>query len=71
MRNLRQVNIKNCPHHFLNDMTNIKNFDPSLLGINKILSTSNYAVIYGIGYITMKSFDNENIDNANSLYLFL
>ena len=36
MKTLRQVDIKNRPHHFFNDMTNIKSFDPSLLGINKI-----------------------------------
>ena len=35
MRTLRQINIKNRPHHFFNDMTNIKNFDPSLLSIDK------------------------------------
>ena len=69
MRILRQINIKNRPHHSFNDMTNIKNFDPSLLGINRISFKSNDAVIYHIEYITMKSFDNENIDSANSLYL--
>ena len=36
MKIIRQVNIKNHPHYFFNDMTNTKNFDASLLGIDKI-----------------------------------
>ena len=36
MKTLRQVNITNRPHYFFNDMINIKNFDPSLLSIDKI-----------------------------------
>ena len=69
MRSLRQVNIRNRPHYFFDDMINIKNFGPSLLSIDKISFKSTDAVIYHIKYITMKSLDNENIDSANSLYL--
>ena len=50
-------------------MTNIKNFDLSLLDIDEISFKSTDDVIYHIKYITMKSLDNENIDSANSLYL--
>ena len=50
-------------------MTNIKNFDPSLLVINKISFKSTNVAFYHIKYITMKSFDNENIDSVNYLYL--
>ena len=45
-------------------MTNIKNFDPSLLSINQISFKSIEDVIYGVNYITMKS-----LDGADSLYL--
>ena len=45
-------------------MTNIKSFDPNLLSINQISFKSTDDVIYGIEYITMKSFDS-----VNSLYL--
>ena len=45
-------------------MTNIKNFDPSLVCINQISFKSTDDVIYGIEYITMETFDS-----ANSLYL--
>ena len=36
MRTLRHVNIKNRPY-FFNSMTNIKNFDSSLLSIDQVL----------------------------------
>ena len=69
MITLRQINIKNRPYYFFNDMINIKDFDPSLLNIDKISFESTDDVIYHIEYITMKSLDNENTDSANSLYL--
>ena len=50
-------------------MINVKNFDPSLLDIEKISFKSTDDVIYHIEYITMKSLDNENIDSPSSLYL--
>ena len=70
MSTLRQINIENHPHYFSN-MNNIKNFDPSLLGINKLSFKSNDAVIYHIEYITMVSLDNKNIDSAILFILFL
>ena len=54
MITLRQINIKNRPHYFFNDMINIKNFDPNLWSIDKISFKSTDAVIYYIEYITMK-----------------
>ena len=45
-------------------MNRIKNFDPSLLGIDKISFKITDTVINYIEFITMKSLDNEN-----SLYL--
>ena len=69
MKTLRQINIKNRPHYLFNDMSNIKRFDPSLLDIDKISFKCTDDLIYHIEYITMKSLDNESVDNANSLYL--
>ena len=43
-------------------MINIKNLDPKLLNIGKILFKSIDAVAYHIKYITMKSLDHVNID---------
>ena len=36
MKTLRQTNIKNSQNYFCSSMTNIKNFDPSLLSIDQI-----------------------------------
>ena len=69
MRTLRQINIKNRPYCFFNDMINIKHFDPNLLNIDKISFKSTDDVIYHIECIAMKSLADENIDSANSLYL--
>ena len=62
MGNNKQINIKNrtC---FFNDMINIKNFDSSLIEIDK-KSCKNIGIYY-IGYITMKKIsDYENINSV-------
>ena len=69
MITFKQINIKNHPHYFFNDMINIKSFDPNLLSIDKISFKSTNAIIYHIQYITMKSIDHLNIDSVNTLYL--
>ena len=35
MGNIKQINIKNETSYFFNDVSNIKNFDPSLIKIDK------------------------------------
>ena len=47
MRNIKQINIKNRTYYFFNGMINIKDFDSSLLKINK-KSCKNIG-IYNIG----------------------
>ena len=69
LNSLKKVSIKNCPHHFFNDMINIKSFDPSILEINKLLCKKANINIYHMKYITMKNFDHINIDSDNLLYL--
>ena len=61
MKTLRQVNIKSCPGHFFNSMTNV-NLDMNLLGINQISFTSTDSVVSEIEYF-------KNLDGVNSLYL--
>ena len=63
MITLRQINIKNRPYYFFNDMINIINFDPNLLSMGKI------SFIYDTKYIPMNSLDSENIDSKNPLCL--
>ena len=68
MGNIKKINIKNCTYYFLNDMINIKDFDSSLLKIDK-KSYKNIG-IYNIGCITIKKNDDYKIINSvNSLYL--
>ena len=70
MGNIKQINIKNCTYYFFNDMINIKDFDPSLIKIDK-KSYKNICIYY-IGYITIKSnSDYENINSVNPLYLII
>ena len=68
---MKKFNMENRPYYILNYIINIKSFDPNLLSINKISSKTTDTVIYSIKYITMKSFDNENIDSENSLCIIV
>ena len=52
MGNIKQISIKNRTYYFFNDMVNIKNFDSTLLKIDK-KSYKNIDIYY-IGYITIK-----------------
>ena len=67
---IRQINIKDRTYHFCNDQINWKNFDASMLKINK----KNYKEIdtYYIGYVTFKEIANcNNINSVNPLYLMI
>ena len=70
MGNIKKINIKNCTYYFFNDTINIKDFDPSLIKIDK--KSYKDIGIYYIGYITIKSItDYENINSVNPLYLII
>ena len=69
MRSTKEVDIENHPYYFFSDMVNIKNFDPSLLDIDKLSCKSANINIYHIEYIRMKSIEHVNIDSENPLYL--
>ena len=70
MENIKQINIKNRTYYFFNDVINIKNFDLSLIKIDK--KSYKNVDIYNIGYIAMKSIsDYENINSVNPLYLII
>ena len=62
MKTIRQINQNNGQSYFVNDMTNIKDSDPSLLSIHQVSFENNDSVIYDIKYI-------KNLDGTNSLYL--
>ena len=67
MGKIRQINIKNRTYYFYNDQINLKDFDASLLKVDK----KNYKEIYVyyIGYATFKEIANCN--NINPLYLMI
>ena len=69
MGNIKEINIKNRTYYFLDDMINIKDFDPNLLKIDK-KSYKNIDIYY-IGYITMKDSDYVKIKLVNPLYLII
>ena len=70
MGKVKQIEIKNRTCYLYNGMINLKNFDSSLLKIDK----KHYKKIniYYIGYITIKKIDDcENIYSVNPLYLLV
>ena len=62
MRTIRQVNIKNRQNYFFNDMTNISDFDLSLLNVGSLKFKDDDSTIYDIKYI-------KKLNSSNSLYL--
>ena len=69
MGNIKQINIENRTYYFFNDMINIKDFDSSLLKIDK--QTKNHTKISASIIITKKIDDYENINSVNPLYLII
>ena len=70
MGKIKELDIKNQTYFFFSDMINIKNFQSSLLKIDKKLYKD--VDIYYIGYITIKKIgDYENIHSINPLYLII
>ena len=51
MRNIKEINIKNRTYYLFDDMINIKEFDRSLIKIDK-KSYKNIGIYY-IGYISL------------------
>ena len=70
MRNIEQINIKNRTYYFFNNMINIKDFDSSLIKIDKKYYKN--IGIYNTGYITIKKIDDyESINSVDPLYLII
>ena len=63
----KQMNIKIRTYYVYKDLTNIKDFDPNLLKLDK-KSYKNIDIYY-IGYITKK--DNYKINSVNPLYFLV
>ena len=68
-RNMRQMKIKNGPDYLFNDnmIVNIKDFDSSLLEINKLSFKGVFSVsIHYIKYISTKSSNRVSIDRTDN-----
>ena len=70
MGKIKQVNIKNRTYYFHNDQINLKDFDASLLKVDKKYYKE--IDVYYIGYEIFKEIANcSNINSVNPLYLML
>ena len=70
MGKVEQINIKNRTSYFYNDQINLKDFDASLLKIDKKVYKD--IDIYYVGYVTVKKIANyNNINSVNPLYLMI
>ena len=69
MGKVKQINIKNRTYYFYNDQINLKDFDASLLKIDK--KDYNEIDIYYIGYVTIKKIADYNNNSINPLYLMI
>ena len=65
---IKQLNIKNRKYYFYNNIINLKDFDPSLLKLDKKESLLSINVRY-FGYVTKKP--EYNINSVNPLYLLI
>ena len=70
MRKVKQSNIKNHSYYFYNDVINLKDFDASLLKVDK--KDYKEINIYYISYVTVKEIANcKNINSVKPLYLMI
>ena len=67
MATTKQLNIKNRSYYFYDNLVNLKDFDPSLLKLDK--KSSMDISIYYISYVTKKS--EYNINSVSPLYLLI
>ena len=67
---IKQIDIQNRTSYFYNNIIGIKNFDSTLLKIDKKLYKN--IGIYNIGYLAIKKIDDcENVYSVNPLYLIV
>ena len=70
MGKVKQINIKNHAYYFYNDQTNLKDFNASLLKVDK--KDYKKIDIYYTGYVTVKKIANlNNINSVNPFYLMI
>ena len=65
----KDMSINNYTYYFLDDIINIKNFDPNSIKIDEKSYRS--ILIYYIGYVTIKDWKYVEINSINPLYLII
>ena len=69
MGKIKQINIKNRTYYFYSDQINLKDFDASLLKVDKKEDYKEIDIYY-IGYVNFKEIANyNNINSVNPLHL--
>ena len=61
------ISIKSHTYYFLDDIINIKIFDPSNIKTDE--KSHKYILIYYIGYVTIKNSKHVKINGVNPLYI--
>ena len=70
MGETKQINIKNRTYYFYNDQIDLKDFDATLLKIDK--KDYNEIDIYYIGFVTIKKIGHyNNVNSVNPLCLII
>ena len=64
---IKDIDIKNPTYYFIDDIMNIKNFDPN--NIKKEEKSYKSILIYYIGYLTIKNWKCININSVNTVHV--
>ena len=62
---VKDIDTKSCTYHFVNDIINMKNFDPNNIKIDE--KSYKDILIYFIGYATIKDLKYVKINIVNPL----
>ena len=64
---MEDINIKSNTYYFIDDIINMKNFDPNNIKLNE--KSYKHVIIYYIEYIKIKDSKYLKINSVNPLYL--
>ena len=65
----KDISLKNHTYYFLNDISNIKNFDSNNIKIDE--KSYKNILIYFIGYMMIKDSEYIKINSTDRLYIFI
>ena len=68
---VKDISIKNYTYYFIDDIINIKHFDPNNVKTDEKLYKYKNILIYYIEYVTIKDSKYLKINSVNPLYLII